>query len=781
MNASAPVLAAPASENGDAGRFPRAPAEGWAAVGLVFLLCLTLAWSIADAGWVLGRHGLTDFLPLAMAMGVGWGIASAKAGWPRWLAHLLGALFASLVLPIVVGGVIAPDGGGSSADFQATAAAVAGAYLDLAVRGLAYTTQIGHFLLVLGIVCWATGQFAAYAVFHHRRPLSAVIVVGIGLVADMALTPRDQLAYLVLYSLAALFLLISFHAYDERVTWARRRIGDAVGLGGLYLRGGTVFVAVAVVAALALTAQASSAPLASVWQGREQVLVDLGREFKRFFPAGGSTRLVAVDFGSSAPITGAWTTDATPVLDIAVPDRGTYYWRAVAYDRFDGRSWSWSNAQQTTIPAGSPILDGTADDPASLSSRRAVTFAVRELGFVDPRSAFSPDAIASVDVGSTLTTAGADPSTMFAAVTAPVTSYHVTALVPIDGTADPLKGLTANKLRVAGSAYPAAIRSLYLPLDPATHGPATQQLLDEILARHPEAANSPYDLARSITTYLRGEGGFRYDTNVTNVDCGVDGVVECFARTRVGYCEYYASAMTVLLRMKGVPARFVEGFLPGPRDATGHELIRKSNSHAWVEAWFPGYGWVTFDPTGGGIGQDRPLPAGPVVTAAPSPLSSATSGDVREPPPVVRPGGLDANLPGGSASGRGSSQGPLIVLGLLLAIAMGALAFVAWQRGPRTPAEPDAVYRGLVRLARRLGFAPRPSQTIFEYTGALGEILPGARPDLQNVADAKVEVAYGRRELGAERLRSLRDAQRRLRVAMLGLLFRRRQRRDRRR
>jgi len=644
MNAS--MLTASVPEGDDARRFPRAPAEGWTAVALVVLLCLTLAWSVSDAGWVLGRHGLTDFLPLIMALGVGWGIASAKVGWPRWLAHLVGALIASLVLPIVVGGVIAPDGGGPSAAFLTTAAAVAGAYLDLAVRGLPYTTQIGHFLLVLGIVCWATGQFAAYAVFHHRRPLSAVIVVGIGLVVDMALTPRDQLAYLVLYSLTALFLLITFHAYDERVTWARRRIGDAVGLGGLYLRGGTVFVAIAVVTALSLTAQASSAPLASVWQGREQVLVDLGREFKRFFPAGGSTRLVAVDFGSSAPITGAWTTDGTPVLDIAVPDRGTYYWRAVAYDRVDGRSWSWSNAQETSIPAGSAILDGTADDPVSLSSRRAVTFAVKELGFFDPRSVFSPDAIASVDVGSTLATAGSDLSTMFAGVTAPGTSYHVTALVPIDGTADPLQGLTANKLRVAGSAYPSAVRTLYLPLDPTTHGPATQQLLDEILARHPEAANSPYDLARSITTYLRGEGGFRYDTNVTNVDCGTDGVAECFARTRVGYCEYYASAMTVLLRLKGVPARFVEGFLPGPRDASGHELIRKSNSHAWVEVWFPGYGWVTFDPTGGGIGQDRPLPAGPVVTAPPSPLSSATSGDIREPRPVVRPGGLDANPSG---------------------------------------------------------------------------------------------------------------------------------------
>lgn len=777
---TATTLRGPTAVPDDARRFPMAPAEGWAAVGLVLLLCLTLAWSISDASWVLGRRGLTDFLPLAIGLGVGWGTVSAKVGWPRWLAHLLGAIFAALILPIVVGGVIVPDVGGPSAAFTATAAAVADAYLDLAVRGLPYTAQIGHFLLVLGILCWATGQFAGSAVFRHRRPLSAVIVVGVELVANMALTPRDQLTSLVLYSVAALFLLIRFHAYDERVTWMRRRIGDPAGLGGLYLRGGTVFVAVAVLAALTLTAQASSAPLAEMWQGTDQTLVDLGREFQRFFRAGGATRLVAVDFGSTAPITGFWTTDASPVLDITVPDRGIYYWRAVAYDRFDGRSWSWSNGRETAIPAGSAILAGAADDPAVLGARREVTFTVKELG-LDPRSVFSPDAIASVDVASTLTTAGADPSPFFAAVTAPGTSYRVTALVPIDGTTDPAKGLTANKLRVAGSAYPATIRSLYLQLDPGAYGPATKQLLDEVLARHPEAAKTPYDLARSVTTYLSKEGGFRYDTNVTNVDCGSDGVVECFARTRVGYCEYYASTMAVLLRLKGVPARFVEGFLPAPRDATGHQLIRKSNSHAWVEVWFPGYGWVTFDPTGGGVGQDRALPAGPVVTPAPAPPSSARPADPGEARPSLRPGQLDPNPAGGGTVGRGSSPGPLIALGLLLAIAMGALAFIAWQRGPRTTVEPDTVYRSLVGLARRFGFAPRPSQTIFEYTGALGEILPGARPDLQTVADAKVEVAYGRRELGPERLRSLRDAQRRLRVAMLGLLFRRRQRRDRRR
>ena len=238
--------------------------------------------------------------------------------------------------------------------------------------------------------------------------------------------------------------------------------------------------------------------------------------------------------------------------------------------------------------------------------------------------------------------------------------------------------------------------------------------------------------------------------------------------------------MVMLLRLDGVPARFAEGFLPGQRDRSGVEQILKSNSHAWVEVYFPGFGWQPFDPTGGGVGQDVPLPPGPRVSAPPAtPRASLGPDDPGELRRSIRPSaGAGAGTTGG---GGGPGSGPFIVIGLLLAIVVGGLAFLAWQRGPRTTSEPEIVWRSIVRLAGRFGFAPRPSQTVFEYSTALGEVLPNARPDLQTVARAKVEVAYGRGQLGDDRLRSLRDAQRRLRVALLGLVFRRRERRGRRR
>ena len=85
---------------------------------------------------------------------------------------------------------------------------------------------------------------------------------------------------------------------------------------------------------------------------------------------------------------------------------------------------------------------------------------------------------------------------------------------------------------------------------------------------------------------------------------------------------------------------------------------------------------------------------------------------------------------------------------VLLLVIVGGLAFVAWQRGPRGGTTADDAYGTVTRLASRFGFGPRPTQTVYEYAGTLGEVLPTARPELETVARAKVETAYGQGILG---------------------------------
>ncbi len=231
--------------------------------------------------------------------------------------------------------------------------------------------------------------------------------------------------------------------------------------------------------------------------------------------------------------------------------------------------------------------------------------------------------------------------------------------------------------------------------------------------------------------------------------------------------------MALLLRADGIPTRFVQGWLPGTRDPkTGIEPILFSNSHAWVEVYFPDYGWYPFDPTAPGGIQPAPAAARPdrvpqAVRVRPAPRERWRHR--RRPHDPSRRGRRSTTTP----RPGGPSPAGLIVVAALLLIAVGGLAFLAYRRGPRGPTHPETAWRGVVGLASRFGWAPRPNQTPFEYAGALSEVIPVARPDLYTVATARVEVVYGRHSLDADRLARVRLAQRRLRVTLLRLIVRR--------
>ena len=752
-------------------RIPLAPVEGWATVGLTILLCLTFAWSLDDARWVLGRNEYLDFLQWTVLGGVLAAFIGTKVGWGRWLTYLMGAIFAALIVPLMAGSLAFHDGASLHEMYTATATAVLSAYSDIVVQNQASTIQYLHYVLALGLLVWATSMFASYAIFGHHRPLGAVAAVGLLLVGNMALTINDQLFYLVAYSLAALFLLIRGHVIEEQSEWLRRRIGDPASISSVYLRGGTAFVSAAVIGALVLTQTAASKPLAGAWDGVSDGLVSLSRTVSRFLPAGGANRSFGVTFGPTAAVQQVWTTDRSLALSIQLPpqDDADYYWRATTYDRIDLNGWSQTNTTEVARPDGEALLTGYADS-VSPEGRRELTFSVTPADFRGS-TILSPATPVKIDENTRLTLTGSDG--YFATVDRDGGSgpYTITALVPVEGN-DPGQ-LNESVLRAAGKEYPRQVSSLYLGVADGQFGPFARELEARIKADSP--TDTPYDLAATIVKELHSSA-FTYDTDVRGINCAGISTVECFAQFKRGFCQYYAATMAVLLRDLGVPTRLVQGFLPGSRDRqTGTELVFNSNAHVWVEVYFPDVGWVTFDPTGGGLAQLAPLPSG-----KPVPSGAKASGNAAL---LTRPPETDpfANEPSGSVAGRsrGPSLGPLAAVGILLLLAFGGLAFIVWQRGPRSGTSADLAYGTVTRLASRFGFGPRPTQTVYEFTGALGEVLPGSRPELKTVAVAKVESAYGQRMLGADRLAALRAAQRRLRLSLLKLAFRRKDRRRR--
>ena len=756
-------------------RVAAGPAEGWLSLGLVMLMCLTMAWAVDDVAPVMGRGAFTDFLAWAAIGGVLVGFAGPQVGWGRWRTYLIGASAAALIVPLMVGGILVKDGSFQDR-FEATAASAANAFNDLVVLEQAFTQEYGHHLLVIGLFVWGTSMFAAFATFGHRRPLSAVVLIGVVLVINMSLTVNDQLGYLIIYSLASLFLLIQSHALEEQAEWLRRRIGDPAAISRIYFRGGSLFIAIAVVGSLLLTWTASSDPLAGAWDGVSAGVIDWSRSVAKFLPGGPNSKNLGTEFGDDTQIRGFWVGDGSvdATIQLSPGELEPLYWRAVTFDQFDLNSWKSTAASQVEKLRGEALFADSLDVVPPTVATREIQFTVTPMGYAGT-AILSPLMPASVDQVVTVKTLG--QGAYFAGLrrNASGSPYRVTAVIPIsDGRVD--GGLEGNRLRVAGNDYPQEIKDLYLDVPEGSMGPDATELLADILAALPGGdRTNPYDIAKTMEMRFRGPE-FSFKRNVQDLPCPEQrlSTVECFARYKEGFCQYYATTMAIFLRELGIPTRVAEGYLPGDRDPrTGQETLRALNQHMWVEVYFPGFGWVPFDPTGGSVAQLGALPSGaPIESARPRPSSSrgpaSSSRATRDPR-----NGPDGTFGAASTTGKGPSAGLLGAVAVLLAIILAALAFVVWRRGPRGQTSPDRAYGTVTRMASRLGYGPRPNQTVYEYAGTLGEVLPDARPALDTVARAKVESTYGRGVLGSERLLALREAERRLRVSLLRLLFRR--------
>ena len=794
---SAGVIAAGARPAPRLGSFPLRPAEGWLTLVATAAMVMVLGGSLQDAGWTPdSKNPDVNFLPWVGLLGVAWGVFGAKIGWGRWRTHVIGALLAGLILPLIVGGIAlghyanvgwGPEG--LTARFMATYQVAQNVWRDLVVIGKATTTEYAHYHLVFGVIVWGAGMLAGFTVFGHRRPLDAVVVVALAIIANMALTSHDQLGLMVIFSAAALLLLIRTHVFDEELTWARRKIGDPGTVGQLYLRGGAAFVAAAVIGSVALTWSASSAPLQGVWADLPKNLQGLQHILQQIGPPGGDPRgLGLVGFGRSATTSGLWQPSKAIAFtaQLNAGETKDVKWRAGTYAVYTRFGWDWEarpgqtlqSVDVTTtndnvaprdpqpIPVGEPgFAVGRRDFVATITPqayREGTIIAPNELEKVDRTSR-----AVSVGAGGYYTATESDDS---------LNSYNITAAVPV--YQDVQGGITEARLRQAGTAYPSELKAIYTALPRNAMGTASNALLQAIRASYeapPDVdPSNPYDLARAMEAYLRSPANFTYDSDVRDdvmADCTGDvSSVECFALMRRGYCEYYASAMTVMLRASGIPARVAYGFLPGKRENT-LEVVAAASAHWWVEVYFPGTGWVEFDPTGE-VGQPQPIPSGSVgpPTLKPS-VPAATFQDRDQASAAPR-------QPGGGINGTG--VGPFIAIALILLIGFAALAFAALRRTPNKPMHPDKAWGSIARLAARLGLGPRPSQTVFEYAGALGDEVPAARVELTTLARAKVEVAYGKRDLAPDRLRRIAEAYQRLRLALIGMLLRRGIRRRRR-
>jgi transglutaminase-like putative cysteine protease len=168
--------------------------------------------------------------------------------------------------------------------------------------------------------------------------------------------------------------------------------------------------------------------------------------------------------------------------------------------------------------------------------------------------------------------------------------FHNYAAIRYTGMST-LPVLDVRKLRTAGDTYPEDIQQAYLQLPPQLDA-RIPELAKQLSAK----ADNAYDKARAVESYLRSNH-FRYTLTIVGKP-GDDPLARFLFDTRAGHCEYFASSLAIMLRTLGIPTRAVNGFLPGEyNDLGGDYVVRASDAHSWVEVYFPGNGWIVFDPT----------------------------------------------------------------------------------------------------------------------------------------------------------------------------------------
>jgi len=263
-----------------------------------------------------------------------------------------------------------------------------------------------------------------------------------------------------------------------------------------------------------------------------------------------------------------------------------YYWRSVIYDEYVGTGWVTSSAPSQRYNANTPLI------PGLLSGYKPLHLDVQ---LVEPEGkTFWSGTLFSADIPLTVnwrlrptSNLFADQSTllqadMFAAATN-ATTYSAETYIP---------DITITELRAAPADYPEEIRAHYLRL-PRELPDRVERLARQITA----GKTNPYDKVKAIESYLRTN--YPYDLEVPAPPADQDVADYFLFDLKRGYCDYYATAMVVLARASGVPARFVSGYSPGTYDAPNAQyVIRELNAHSWVEVYFPEIGWVEFEPTG---------------------------------------------------------------------------------------------------------------------------------------------------------------------------------------
>ncbi len=708
--------------------------EGWSTLLLVWAMVFIAGTAVVQMELIEGL----EIVPLIGTVAIVAGLALGKSRFSDRTAHLFSLVYGAFVYFYLLGLILPGELPWRERVFDIVARQVA--WLRIAFgEGTGRDGLV--FVMHTSAVFWLLGYTASWYTFRHARVWRAVLPTGLVLLSVVYyyFGPRPLVLYLGLYSLLALLYISQTHLVSREKEWRLFSVRYERGIRLTFLRASLFAGLLALLIAWYLPAMSASAAVNDAVSNVNQPWRRFQDTWTRLFSSLRTYGGAATDpYTESLILGGPRTVGDELVMDIYVAEKLPYvYWQAQVFDTYED-GWRPARGEEAIhFPE-----DGFLDVPVLLA-RQTVTQTVINYRSSSGVIYGAPEVIGSsrqMLINREIDETGHELvySTLSRYILRPGDAYDV---VSSNSVAD------ATALRAASTNYPAVITDNYLQL-PGTISEETLDLATELTA----AYDNPFDKAIAVRDWLRRN--VVYNDQVPAPPQSVEPVHHLLFVSRQGYCNYYASAMAVMLRSQGIPSRVLGGYAQGEWDeASSSYRVRASNAHTWVEVYFPAYGWIQFEPTASIPVVERPETPGGGGDAFDSPEN--------QPNPLDRESllGEDALLDNldpagqpivseseGASEPLGTGLDPAVLLraGIALVIVgiAAALAFAAGQLNARVEADVRRSYGRLGGWSRHLGIPVRPAHTPYERANLLTDAVPEGRVPIRNLTQEFVRQTF---------------------------------------
>ncbi len=570
----------------------------WLTAVLLFLLMQVTAARLVTTDWAPFLYSTETMAAMGSMLGLSLGASWFKRKAVVWLA--IG--YTLLVLPWQISGA-------SSQDLLIDRLKEVGSILWGSLGEFMSRQPVKDplfFVAFADIVFWVLAVVAGYWAMRRRNILVGIIPSGIVMLAIQVYAnyqPRSSW-WLAVYLMIALILVGRSYFVQREKVWAERRVYVHEEawiniLGGLF-----TVTAVAIFIAWAFPTSISSVqPATDAWTRATRGIRN--RLSNAVTSLSGPYGKPGTNYYDSTIFLGQDAAEGDTVVftvDVVQPPASylRYYWRARVYDTYNNGKWTMSPASTFGFqPSYNNLAIPDAEVRSQADLRFTLQFPAQSLIYAPSEPVWVSK---TAQVQTTLTNGDLND------VLAWTTTSNMTRGSQYEVRSE-IVDPNVPQLRGAPAIYPSWVEARYLGV-PANIRPDIKRLADQVTA----GISDPYDKAVAITTYLRMN--LRYSTNVPPAPNGRDPVDWVLLNYKRGFCTYYASAEVLMLRSVGVPARLAVGFAEGQWSA-GTYTVRRRDAHAWPEVYFPGWGWVEFEPTTSQLALVRTDPNAVGATAGP--------------------------------------------------------------------------------------------------------------------------------------------------------------------